>query len=845
MLYCYNEGVERDLDYISLYQSPTDRVLKVLETSESGLRERDAEARRALFGPNEFEAKRRIRPVALFVSRFKSPLLVLLVIAALISGFLGSRVSAGIILVMVFASVVIDFANTYRSGRAAEKLQEEVHVTATVRRGGTLKEVSIRELVPGDIFTLAAGDLVPADGILLGGRDLFVNEAVLTGESLPLEKVKDDAELRKLWMGTSVVSGEGMGVVAKTGTATRMGEIASRLRRIETTTEFDKNLKDFGLFIFRITFFLVLVIILLNIFFEKKNPLEMFLFAVAIAVGLTPELLPVIITANLARGAVKMSREGVIVKKLSAIHNLGSMDVLCTDKTGTLTEDKIVLVRHVDGFGREDERVLFFGYLHSMFITSVRGSLDKAVQKFRKIDLKGWEKVDEIPFDFERRRDAVVAARGAEAVLVVKGAPEEVLKVSEFMGEGERIAPGAREKIEKEYASLSADGFRVLGVGVKKMPREEREYSRDEEDGLIFLGFLAFLDPPKKTVRATLERMMRFNVDIKIITGDNHLVSEKIAREINLPIRGMLTGSEIASLPWGELRRKVEAVNLFTRVTPEAKEQIIRALRDNGHVVGYLGDGVNDVLSLRAADVGISVNNAVDVAKETADIILLEKGLHPIIEGVVEGRKTFANTFKYLMMALSSNFGNMFSMPIASLGLSFLPMLPSQILLNNFLYDASQLAIPFDRIDEPFLHRAKKFDFTFMRRFMLLFGPLSSLFDFATFFVLLKVFGFSGAAFQTGWFLESIATQTLVVNVIRTRERFTKSMPGKTTFFFSFGAVFFAWLFTFTDAARLLGFVALPPKVLLVLLGIVFLYLLSTEVLKRYFYRHSGHLIEK
>ncbi|MGC9968826.1 MAG: magnesium-translocating P-type ATPase [Minisyncoccia bacterium] len=811
-----------------------------LSQTKKGLTQAEAARRLKIYGPNELAAKKKLRPLLIFFSKFKNPLLVLLIVAALVSGALGSRFEAGVILVIVLASALIDFVNTYKSAKAAEELQEKVNITAAVFRNGELKERNIREVVPGDVFALEAGDLVPADGTLLEAKDFFVNESVLTGESLPVEKeLVTPPKATMLFLGTSVVSGKGLAVATATGSKTKMGSIADKLKQPEVPTEFEKNLKDFSLFIFRTTLFLVLAVILLNIFVIKQDMLQIFLFAVAIAVGLTPELLPLIVTSNLAKGAIRMSENGVIVKKLAALHNFGSIDVLCTDKTGTLTEDRITLIKCVDGSGRESEEVFFWGYLSSRHLTGVRGVLDHAIEAYKRADVSGWEKVDEVPFDALRRLESVVMKKGEEVVLIAKGAPENIIKNSEG------LTGAAKEKIMKEYETLSSDGFRVLGLGTKKVPLKKISYSKADEQQLSFVGFLAFLDPPKRTVKDTLKKMAEHNVAIKVITGDNFLVTKKIAEEIGLPITGALTGDELLAMDEHGLRAKVESANVFTRVTPEQKESIIRALRANGHVVAYMGDGVNDVLSLREADVGISVQNAVDIAKGTADIILMKKGLHEIIEGVVEGRRTFANTFKYLMMALSSNFGNMFSMPVASIFLPFLPMTAPQILLNNLLYDSSQLAIPFDNVEKEFLVRPKKFDIRFMKRFMMIFGPLSSCFDFITFGTLFLAFHMAGGAFQTGWFLESIATQTFVVGIIRNRGSFWKTKPSWELALSTVLAVAAAWIIPYSLLGAPLGFVKFGWLPLVVIACIVAVYLAAVEFAKKYFYRAYGGLIEK
>jgi Mg2+-importing ATPase len=850
---------EESLDKLS--GKKIDEVFSLLKTSTKGLSPAEAARRLGVYGVNEFAGRKKLRPFLIFASKFKNPLLLLLIVAAIISGVLGSHFEAGIILVIVFGSAVIDFFNSYKSAQAAEALQEKVTITAAVMRGGELKERNMREVVPGDIFALEAGDLVPADGIVIDARDFFLNEGVLTGESSPVEReprADDGKEAAPnigniVLLGTSVVSGKATVVAVATGMNTKVGTIAGKLVKPDQPTEFEKNIKDFSLFIFRITLFLVLAVILLNIFFLRRDPLQIFIFAVAIAVGLTPELLPLIVTSNLAKGALKMSEHGVIVKKLAAIHNFGSVDVLCTDKTGTLTEDRIALIRCLDPFGEESEDTFFWGYVSSMHLTGVRGVLDKAIEEFKErskaLGAGKWEKVDEIPFDAERRIESVIVKNGPKTILISKGAPEEILKDAAHYGapgKAKKLTAAMRTKINKEYESLSADGFRVLAVGAKEVSRKTTAYKKEDEKDTAFVGFLAFLDPPKKSVKDTLARMAAHNVGIKIITGDNFLVTKHIAEEIGLPLSNPLTGDDLAKFDEHKLRHVVDGTNVFTRVNPEQKELIIRALRENGHVVAYMGDGVNDVLSLKAADVGISVNNAVDIAKETADIILLKPGLDAIVDGIVEGRKTFANTFKYLQMALSSNFGNMFSMPIASVFLPFLPMTAPQILLNNFLYDSSQLAIPFDNVDPDFLERPKKFDIGFMKKFMYIFGPISSLFDFVTFGILLFVFHLGGAGFQTGWFLESIATQTLVVNIIRTRFSFWKNGgPSKALLFATIGAVVVAWGIAYSPLAPFMNFVHMGIGPVALIIAVVVVYLFAVEIAKKAFYRKYGGLIER
>jgi Mg2+-importing ATPase len=834
-----------------------------LQTAPLGLSEKEAAARFLVVGANVFEERKKLGPLRIFFSKFKNPMLVILIVASIVTGFLGQVFDAIVIISMVLLSAVIDFTNTYRSSVAAEKLMEKVTITTAVIRAGRQEERPVSHLVPGDMVAISAGDIIPADCLLIEGKDVFINESSLTGESLPVEKLADlptgsiprqdpsnstpskEDPKRVLYMGTSVVSGVGKALIAVTGKRTRFGQIASKLGAIDTKSEFERDLSGFSFFIFRTTMFLILLILLLNIIVNHRSPLETLLFAVAIAVGLTPELLPVIITANLAKGAIRMSKAGVIVKNLSAIHNFGSIDVLCTDKTGTLTEDKIALFRYVDAEGKDSEEVLTFGYLSSFHLTGIRGSLDRAIQEYRKIDIAKWTKLDEIPFDYERRRDSVVVENDAKVTLIAKGAPEDILQSSLFFEDpAVRMTESHLKQAQKEYDDLSAEGFRVLGVAVKAL-KKALTYSKEDEKDMVFMGFLAFLDPPKRSAKEALRKMEAHGIVVKIISGDNALVTKKIAIELELPILGIITGDEITDVGESELEEKVANANIFARITPEQKERIINAVKARGHVVGYIGDGINDLLSLRAADVGISVNNAVDIAKSTASIILLNKGLEPIMEGIIEGRKTFANIFKYIMMALSSNFGNMASMPIGSLFLPFLPMLPSQIIFNNFLYDMSQITIPFDRVDVEFLKKPKKFNMAFLKHFMFIFGPLSSLFDFATFCVLLFVFHFGAAQFQTGWFLESIATQTLVVGCIRSRKFFFRSRPGKLLLASTIFIVVAAWVVPYTFIGKAFDLQRLAPVVLMTIAGIVLVYLFSVEALKYFFYRKWGYLIEK
>lgn len=790
------------------------------------------------FGPNVLQEERRPSRVLAFLLRFKNPLVIVLLIAASLSLAFGEPTSFFIIVAIVLTSVVLDFVNTFRSEQAAEKLRDRVRVKVRVLRSNAEHSIAVRDIVPGDIILLKAGSVIPADGKIVSGENLFTNESALTGESFPQAKPSD----AEVFMGSGVVSGSGAMQVTSTGARTKFAHIAHSLQSAHRQTEFEREIRDFSGLIVRITFFLVLFVATVNVLF-RHNVLDSILFSIALAVGLTPELLPLIIALNLTKGSLRMAKGGVIVKELSAIQNFGSMDILCTDKTGTLTEDHIALVRHVDGHGEESDKVLELGYIISMYSTSFDNPLDTAVKAYRHVDIDAYQKIDEIPFDFERKRSAVVAHYRYERrrELIVKGAPEEVLRICSYETEpGHELTPKAHARIVKTYEDLSREGFRVLAVATRAIGRE-KHYSPTDEQELTFQGFLAFLDPARESVRDTLMRMRELNIDIKVITGDNAYVTEKIARDVNLEIKRILTGDDISKMNKHQLAAAVDSTTVFARVDPEQKMAIIQALQNNGHVVGYMGDGINDAPSLRAADIGISVNNAVDVAKAAADFILLHKSLEELIDGVAEGRRTFANTMKYLRMELSSNFGNMFSMAGASLFLPFLPMLAPQVLLNNLLYDASQFAIPLDNVDQDDIQRPHTMSLREIKRFMWVFGILSSVFDFITFGMLLFVFRADEQLFQAGWFLESIVTQMLVVFIIRTRLAPIKhSRPAWPLVASTLGVATIAMLIVLLPLRTLFQFGLPQPWQLGMLGGIIVLYLICAEVTKRLFYRHES-----
>jgi len=836
--------------------SPVEELIVRLKTSLNGLSSEEVERRLQTFGYNEFAKKRRLAIVE-FLSHFKSPLVIILLTAGLISGFFGEVVNATIIFIIVIFSIVLDFYQEHKAERAAEMLKQRVATTATVLRDGAKRELRISEVVPGDIVYLSAGDIVPADARVISAKDLFVDQSALTGESFPNEKTAAPLKTYEptitewdnyLFMGTSVVSGSATALVVKTGSLTEYGKIVKRIVAREPETEFQRGIRSFGYMIMQVTFLLVIFVFFVNALY-MRNVLDSLLFAVALAVGLTPELLPMIISVNLSKGAVSMAEKGVIVKRLAAIQNFGSMDVLCTDKTGTLTENRIRLVLHVDLDGNEDDKVLLYSYLNSYYQTGLRSPLDEAVLKFREVDVKDYRKVDEVPFDFVRRRLSIVVECENQRFMITKGAPEEIAKICsyyEVKGVVADITDGVRRRIEQKYVELSAEGYRVLAVAYKRLREDKPVYTVSDEEEMVFLGFIAFLDPSKETAREALQLLKNASIELKILTGDNELVTRKICEHLGFDIKGVVNGGEIARMNDDALARVVEEANVFCRVTPAQKNRIINALKNNGHVVGFLGDGINDAPSLKTADVGISVENAVDVAKESADIILSQTDLTVLYNGVLEGRRTFGNTMKYIMMGVSSNFGNMLSVAGASLFLPFLPMLPIQILLNNLLYDFSQSTIPTDEVDKEYLEKPKRWDISFIRRFMVFLGPVSSLFDFLTFFIMLFIFNATEALFQTAWFIESLTSQTLVIFVIRTRRSpFWKSKPSRSLLLGNMAIVASALLLPFTPLGEFFKFVKPPEPFFIALAMILITYLALAEAIKSWFYKRYGYRLEQ
>lgn len=817
---------------------PVEEVTKQLQADVQGLSSTEAAKRLKQLGSNSIEAHKKKSELVELLYHFRSPLVIILLIAAIISYSMGETINAAIIIFMVLMSVVIDYFQERDAHNAAERLKETVKNKVSVMRNGMPADINPELLVPGDLVLLSSGRIVPADCRVLHANDFFVNQSSLTGESFPCEKYSmaipgagnDLTELDNIvFMGSSVITGSATALVVATGKDTEFGKIAARLVMQETETDFSKGIRSFGFLIMRVTIVLVLFIFLINALL-KHQLLESFMFSLAVAVGLTPELLPMVMSVTMAKGSLRMAKKGAVVKKLSAIPNFGSMDVLCTDKTGTLTEDKIKLIQCLDINGVHSDELFLLTYLNSYFQSGIQNPLDDAILQYRQPDVSSYSKQDEIPFDFVRKRMSVVVATAQqEQLLICKGAPEEIVKAC-------ITDEAVQTKANALYENLSADGFRVLAVATKKVVAANR-YTKADETALQLQGFIAFLDPPKQDADETIAALNAIGVEVKIITGDNHLVTQKICKEIGLKVKGIMQGYELEHLTDDALGTRAINTTIFSRFSPDQKNRVLLALKQFHHAVGYMGDGINDAPSLKTADVGISVNSATDVAKDAADIILTQKDLLILKDGILEGRKTFGNTMKYILMGLSSNFGNMFSVAAATLFLPFLPMLPSQILINNFLYDTSQVTIPTDHVDESYTQKPQRWDLRMIYHYMLIFGLTSSLFDFATFYTLYKVFHVSEAQFRTGWFMESLATQILVVFIIRTsRIPFIQSKPGKYLVLSVLLCLGAGWLLPYTPLAGMIGFEVLPAPVLLTIIALVLLYLLCAELVKRFIY---------
>ena len=807
--------------------------------SEAGLTGAEAARRLSEYGPNDPAPKKQRSQWAELLLQFGNPLVAILLFASIVSVFVGELVNAGIIIVIVSLSVAVNFFQTFRSQATAERLRAVVAPTATALRDSVFRDVPRVSIVPGDVVRLCAGDLVPADARLLQATDLHLQESALTGESMPVEKQArpgDESPATLVLLGTSVVSRVATALVLATGPKTQFGDIATRLRARPPETEFDRGIKQFGSLIMKAVFGLVMFILVVRIG-THRSAFESLLFAVALAVGLTPEFLPMITSVTLARGAVAMAKQQVIVKHLSAIQNLGSIDVLCSDKTGTLTQGVMAFASSCDALGNAAEAPLFFARLNSKFETGIKSPLDTAIlQQPEPADALGYTKVDEIPFDFERRRLSIVVENAGTRRLIAKGAPEGILEcTTRFAGDQGTELPldaDARVRCRAAYESLGSSGFRVLAVATSPVAVKPA-YKQEDERELLLFGFLAFADPPRQGAKQAVASLQDDGVRVVVLTGDNELVTAHVCAQVGLDAQHMVLGSELETLNDWALAQLAERTTVFARLSPAQKSRVILALKQRSHVVGYLGDGINDAPSLHAADVGISVSSAVDVAREAADIILLEQGLNVLHRGIIEGRRAFGNVTKYLLMGTSSNFGNMFSMAGASVFLPFLPMLPTQVLLNNLLYDLAQVTIPTDNVDPEVIRRPQRWNIGTIRNFMLVIGPISSLYDFLTFFVLLRVFHAGVASFHTGWFVESLATQTLVLFVIRTPNNPLTSRPSLPLAITTVAIVLVAVILPYSPLASLLGFVPLPGGYFLFLSAATLTYLAMVELAKR------------
>jgi P-type Mg2+ transporter len=837
---------------------PEADLLERLGTTAAGLSDADAAAALRRHGPNQVAREQSPSMLRELMGRARNPLNALLVGLALLSWSTGDLRAAVVILVMVVLSVGLSFVQEHRSNRAAAALRAMVRTTTAVRRGGVVREIPVEQVIPGDIVQLAAGDLVPADLRLLAARDLHVNQSSLTGESLPCEKglaaAQGDAPFdapNLCFMGSNVLSGTASGVVLATGAETFFGKLSEDVVAGGGETSFDRGLKRFTWLMIGFMLVMVPAVFLIN-GLTKGDWLEALLFAVAVAVGLTPEMLPMIVTMNLAKGAIAMSRKQVIVKRLNAIQNFGAMDVLCTDKTGTLTQDRVILQYHLDFAGEESLNVLQFAYFNSAHQSGLRNLLDEAVLQHaarpeHAAVLRPGIKIDEIPFDFQRRRMSVVVDPGdGSHLLVCKGAVEEIFATCtrwERNGESGTLDPSHLATAQAEMEALNANGFRVVAVAYRTIDATQAAYGVADERDLTLIGYVAFLDPPKEGVNDALAQLAASGVAVKVVTGDNPVITRTVCRHVGFEITGLVLGHEIAAMDDAELARAVVGANVFAKVAPDQKARIIRALQEAGHVVGYMGDGINDGPALRAADVGVCVDTAVDVARESSDIILLEKNLAVLAEGVLEGRRIFGNIVKYIKMGASSNFGNMLSVLGASIFLPFLPMLPIQVLVNNLLYDFSQTTIPTDEVDSEYLTTPRRWDIGHLARFVLCIGPISSIFDYATFFLMLHVFDAWArpGLFQAGWFVESIVTQTLIIHIIRTaripfvQSRASTPLLVTTVLICAAGAAL-----PHTGLGTLLGFEPLPWQYWPCLAGLIAAYAVLTHLVKTWYVRRWG-----
>lgn len=831
-------------DLSAFWSLPDDELLRMLDANEVGLDEPEAQKRLKRYGANLLKPSKKLHSLSLLFSQFKSPIILLLVFAACLSFYLHQVTGASIILIIISISGLLGFWQERRAADAVAGLLSIIQIKASVIRDKSSKEVLTDYIVPGDIIILKAGDIVPADCRIIQSKDLFVNEATLTGETYPAEKtagtLSRDTPLagrtNSLFMGTNVVSGTARAVVVHTGTDTEFGHISQRLKVREPETEFERGVKHFGYLLLEVTMVLVVAIFAINVYLSRPI-IDSFLFSLALAVGLTPQLLPAIISINLAHGARQMAHQKVIVKRLASIENFGSMNVLCTDKTGTLTEGTVRMRSVLDLEGEESQEIFLLSYINAFFETGFNNPIDQAILNYGKPDSSSFKKIDEVPYDFIRKRLSILVSNGSQHFIVTKGALVNVLEVCtsvRMAGKAMDISL-AKDQIQARFQDLSSQGFRVLGLA-KKIVDAGPLLARDEAE-MTFMGFLVFFDPLKEGIEQTIHDLKQLGIGLKIITGDNRLVATKMSQQIGLLKGRILTGPEIGRESDEALQKLVQQIDVFAEVEPNQKERLILALRKSGCVVGYLGDGINDVSALHAADIGLSVEGAVDVAKEAADIVLLEKDLGVLKQGVIEGRKTFSNTMKYVFMATSANFGNMFSMALLSLFLPFLPLLPTQVLLTNLLTDLPEMTIAGDRVDQELVSRPRRWSIRYIRNFMVVFGLLSSIFDFLTFGALLFLLHANADQFRTGWFVESVISASFIVLIIRTKRPFFSSRPSRSLMVVTALVGLFTIIIPFTPLSETFGFTKMSVYFLLAVAVIVGLYIVSAELVKNIFNR--------
>ncbi len=831
---------------VPFWSLSTERVLQQNHSTIAGLGRQDAQQRLSKYGANSLKQTHKSSDLMLLLAQFKSPIVLILIFAAILSIFLKDALDAIIILTIVFISGLLGFWQERGASNAVEKLLALVQVKATVLRDSQSQDIPNEEVVPGDIVLLSAGKNIPGDCLVLESQDLSVNEAALTGETYPVDKLSGvlaaDTGLSQrtnvLYMGTNVISGTATAIVVHTGKETEFGKVSERLKLKPAETEFERGLSKFGYFLMEVTLILVVLIFAANVYL-RRPVLESFMFSLALAVGLTPQLLPAIVSVNLARGAQTMAKKRVIVKRLPAIENFGSMNVFCTDKTGTLTEGEVKIHAALDVEGKDSDRVLLYAYLNAASESGYVNPIDTAIRAHKTFDISSYQKLDEVPYDFNRKRLSILFKHESNQLIITKGALKNILDVCSTVetAEGKTIdITDQRQKLHQQAEDLGSQGFRALGVAYRDFSQDS--FSKDDETKMTFLGYLTLFDPPKAGIADTLKELQELGVTPKMITGDSKAVAMSIIEQVGLPKPKALTGSELNKLSDEALMQRVQSTNVFAEIEPNQKERIVIALKKAGNVVGYLGDGINDASALHAADVGISVESAVDVAKEAADIVLMEKDLNVLVAGVKEGRVTFANTLKYVFMATSANFGNMFSMAGISLFLPFLPLLPSQILLTNLLTDFPELTIATDRVDKELVNKPRRMDIKFIRNFMIVFGLLSSVFDYLTFGALLLLLKAQPQQFRTGWFLESVISASLVVLVVRTRQSILNSKPGKYLLAATLATIGATIIIPWTPLATLLGFQPLPLSFVLALGAIVATYVVTADLVKKIFYQH-------